>query len=155
MNCFAIHLGAPSIAGRPSPKNDPPDRFIGFTPAELLCGGVSPSADGNQRRCLWTPRAFVKARPKLLFRLRRALLKLLALRGAEPSSCSAEHETPRRSRARGLGTCDRGAHFEIASAKRIPLSICKRPVSAALRAGDGGNFIYYLLLISFLTGFTV
>ena len=39
VNCFAIHLGAPSIAGRPSPKNDPQDRFIGFTPAELLTLG--------------------------------------------------------------------------------------------------------------------
>ena len=39
VNCSAIHLGAPSIAGLPSPKNDPPDRFIGFTPAELLKQG--------------------------------------------------------------------------------------------------------------------
>ncbi len=40
VNCCAIHLGAPSIAGCPSPENDPLDRFLGFTPAELLACGV-------------------------------------------------------------------------------------------------------------------
>ena len=39
VNCCAIHLGAPSIAGRPSRQNDPPDRFARFTPAELLTIG--------------------------------------------------------------------------------------------------------------------
>ena len=36
VNRFAIHLGVPSIAGPPSLKNDPPDRFIRFTLSELL-----------------------------------------------------------------------------------------------------------------------
>ena len=85
VNCAAIHLGAPSIAGRPSPKNDPPDRFIGFTPAELLKQGISHSAECDQRAPPFgNLRAFEKARPKLLFRLRRVRLKLLALRPQAP-----------------------------------------------------------------------
>ena len=49
VNCAAIHLGEPSIAGLPSPENDPPDRFPGFTPAELLRWGISHSAECDQR----------------------------------------------------------------------------------------------------------
>ena len=87
VNCAAIHLGAPSIAGRPSPKNDPPDRFIGFTPAELLKQGISHSAECDQRAPPFgNLRAFEKARPKLLFRLRRVRLKLLALLPLDPAN---------------------------------------------------------------------
>ena len=59
VNCFAIHLGAPSIAGRPSPKNDPPDRFIGFTPAELLKqGNFALCGVRPKGAALWKPASF-------------------------------------------------------------------------------------------------
>ena len=61
VNCAAIHLGEPSIAGLPSPKNDPPDRFIGFTPAELLTPG-SFAVCGRRPEAprLWTHRKLLK-----------------------------------------------------------------------------------------------
>ena len=62
VNRFAIHIGVPSIAGPPSLKNDPPDRFIRFTPAELLkFRDVSCFAKHDQRLCLWKLQAFEKA----------------------------------------------------------------------------------------------
>ncbi|MBR3046033.1 MAG: hypothetical protein IKI45_16325, partial [Oscillospiraceae bacterium] len=45
----------------PSPKNDPPDRFIGFTPAELLTPG-SFAVCGRRPEAprLWTHRKLLK-----------------------------------------------------------------------------------------------
>ena len=52
--------------GRPLSQSVPSCRFARW--------GVSLTAVSDQRLCLWTPRAFEKARSKLLFRLRRFCL---------------------------------------------------------------------------------
>ena len=60
VNRFAIHLGVPSIAGPPSLKNDPPDRFIRFTLSELLkYKGVPHSAECGKGAALDLPKGFI------------------------------------------------------------------------------------------------
>ena len=46
--------------------SSPHYKSVGDTLRSSFGGGVSLVATSDQRRCLWTPRAFEKARPKLL-----------------------------------------------------------------------------------------